>query len=50
MSATITEQSCIVHDYATGNVIIVLVTTASQLLIDTYGLIELWFSEAFDEN
>ena len=41
MSTTITEQSCTVHDHTAGNVIIVLVTTASQFLIDTYGLIEL---------
>jgi len=50
MSTTIAEQSCTVHDHTAGNVIIVLVTTASQFLNDTYGLIELWFSEAFDEN
>jgi len=50
MSTTITEQSCTVCDHTAGNVIIVLVTIAGQFLIDTYGLIELWFSEAFDEN
>jgi hypothetical protein len=50
MSTTITEQSCTVHDHIAGNVIIALVTTASKFLIHTYGLIEIWFSEAFDEN
>jgi len=50
VSTTNNEQSCTVHDHTAGNVIIVLVKSASQFLIDTYGLIELWFSEALDEN